>query len=224
MRTASTSLSPVASERLLTVPVGQLHAHPANANLMSEAFKEKLAANIAREGRYPPLIVRPHPSIAGEYELLDGVNRAEALRALGHVDAVCFLWPCDDATALVLLATLNRLEGEDVPGRRAELLGQLQAVLSPEELTFLLPEDASAIAETLALLDLDTDRLLAELSAAAEARSADSPRLVSFALMADDEAIVERALTIAVTGLEGNNRRGRALGLICSAYLDALGG
>ena len=220
MRTASTSSSPPTNDRLVRIPLERLHAHPSNANLMSGDRLEKLARNIEREGRYPPLIVRPHPTLTDAWQILDGHQRCDVLRRLGHSEAVCFVWPCDDATALLLLATLNRLEGDDVPVRRAELLAELTAAMPRELAASLLPEDAATIDDTLALLDLDPERLLAELTAAAERHADDAPRLISFALRREDEQLVERAIAEAMSGLEGRDRRGRALAAICGIYLE----
>jgi hypothetical protein len=83
---------------------------------MDDAFLDKLASNIQREDNYPPLIVRPHPQHPGDYELLDGHQRAAVLARLGFADARCYVWPCDDATALMLLAT--RGPGRPAPARR----------------------------------------------------------------------------------------------------------
>lgn len=204
----------------MRVALGRLHAHPANSNRMSEERLAKLERNVEREGRYPPLIVRPHPELPGQYQLLDGHQRLEVLRRLGHEEALCFPWPCDDATALVLLATLNRLEGEDVPVRRAELLTELRGLLPLSELASLLPEDARAIDETLGLLRLDSQALLAELRAAAERRKVAAPRTVSFVVGGEDEELIERAVAAAASTLSGPNRRGRALALVCRTYLD----
>lgn len=223
-RIGSISSSPAAEERLIRVPLERLHAHPANANLMSEAMLAKLVTNIAREGRYPPLVVRPHPDHPGEYQLLDGHQRIEALRRLGHEAAVCFPWPCDEATALVLLATLNRLEGGDVPALRAELLHQLSELVSIEELALLLPEDGARISDTLGLLNLDSAALLRELEAAGREREHDAPRLLSFAVSPADEAVIERAVASAAASLSGMNKRGRALALVAASYLEACDG
>ena len=43
------------------IPVDALVAHPLNANVLPEDLREKLAAHIRSSGRYPHLIVRPHP-------------------------------------------------------------------------------------------------------------------------------------------------------------------
>lgn len=220
-RTANSSSSPGVDERLVRIPLVQLHAHPRNSNVMPEEVLEKLRANIEREGRYPPVVVRPHSESAGDYQLLDGHQRVEALRRLGQVDALCFVWPCDDATALRLLATLNRLRGEDVPARRADLLAELSALVSVEELALLLPESAEAIRDLLVFRALDSGALLAQLEAAAASAATNAPRLVSFALLPEDEAVVEEAVALWVSLLTGANRRGRALGLICRAQLEA---
>ena len=222
--TVSSSSSPAAEDRLIRVPLDRLHSHPANANLMGQGYLAKLATNIQREGRYPPLVVRPHPTIGGDYELLDGHQRAEVLRRLGEEEALCFPWPCDDATALILLATLNRLEGEDVPARRAELLRQLTELVSADELALLLPEDAAVITNSLCLLDLDSEALLRELEAAGRDADRNAPRLLSFAVSRDDEAVVERAIASASADLIGANKRGRALALMASAYLEERNG
>ena len=220
LEAANFSSSPPAEPRLVRVPIGRVRAHPANANLMSQELLEKLARNIEREGRYPPLIARPHPELPGEWQLLDGHQRLEALRRLGYTEAVVFPWPCDDETALLLLATLNRLEGEDVPAKRAELLAELSALLPPEQLAQLLPEDAAQIADTIALLDLDADRLLADLERAAVKQREAGPRLISFAVPPDDEAVIEEAIAAAAAGLDGRNTRGRALGILARRYLE----
>ena len=201
------------------IPLARLHPHPQNANQMDDTFRDKLAANIQREGNYPPLIVRPHPQRPGDYELLDGHQRAPLLARLGYSDARCYVWPCDDATALVLLATLNRLEGQDDPRLRAELLAELTAVLSTDELALLLPEDDVALANDIASLDLDVDTLLADL----ERRAADSDglRTIAFTVSGEDGAIIEEAVRAASATLDGKNRRGRALAVIARAYLDA---
>ena len=162
---ANTSSSPSAnalSDRLRSLPTVALRPHPLNANVMPAAWLDKLEANIEQQdGEYPPLIVRPHPTERGAFELLDGHQRLEVLRRRGVDSVVCYVWVCDDATALRLLATLNRLEGADEPFRRAALLRELNELLPAEDLPALLPEDEQLIADTIGLLDIDGDALAA---------------------------------------------------------------
>ncbi len=98
-RTKNTSSSRRASRgsrrmgRLLRVPLDRLRPHPANTNVMTEERRAKLAENIRREGDYPPLVVRPDPEETDCYQILDGHQRHEVLRRLGHNDPLCYLWP-----------------------------------------------------------------------------------------------------------------------------------
>lgn len=211
-------------ERLVRVPLDRLRPHPANANQMSAERLETLARNIARTGEYPPLVARPHPDEAGAWQILDGHQRLNVLSCLGHTDALVFAWPCDDETALLLLATLNRLEGEDVPAKRAELLRDLQALMPVDELVALLPEDAHALEELLGLLALDPEALLADLTRSTERCAAEAPQALTFAVPADEVSVVEAAVAAAAAALEGKNRRGRALGAVCRAYLEGRDG
>ena len=219
-KAANSSASPGASGRLERVALADLHPHPANPNVMSPELITTLARNIEREGRYPPLIARPHPELPDEWQVLDGHNRWKALRQLGQTEAWVFPWACDDATALRLLATLNRLEGQDVPALRAQLLQELSDLLPIDQLAALLPEDAAAISEARAFTELDTATLLAELEAAHDRIQTTGPRVVTFAIDRADEATIEEAIRRVTPTLAGRNRRGRALAQICRHYLE----
>lgn len=215
----SSSFSP--GDRLLLVPLARLRAHPANANVMPEELLTKLAENISREGDYPPLVIRNHPTEVGCYEILDGHQRATVLPRIGHALAHCYLWNCDDQTALTLIATLNRLEGQDDPRKRAELIAELAKLASVVELARLLPEDEQSLSDILNFASFDLENLLSDLQP--ESSSEGRLRSVTFALTAEDEAIVEEAVGMASGSLDGKNRRGRALAAIARAYLGREG-
>ena len=223
-RTGNTSSSPRPDAgsrrtgRLARVPFDLLRPHPANANVMDEERLEKLATNIAQEGNCPPLVVRPHPTEPGCYQVLDGHQRWQVLKHLRHQEALCYVWPCDDHTALVLLATLNRLEGQDDPLKRAELLRELTQLASPEDLAQLLPESAALIRQSLELLDLNLERLLADLQR--QTGTGNGLRAITFVVSPEDEQAIEEAVQEVVAGLEGANRRGRALAQIAKTYTE----
>lgn len=218
---ANWSSSHAPDQGLLRIPLERVHPHPLNANVMPDNIAERVALHIGRTGKYPPLLVRPHPGLPGEFQLIDGEQRWRILPRIGHVDALCYVWDCDDETALLLLATINRLRGEDVPGLRSALLTELDRLLPRDVLETLLPEDASAINDALAFGHLDAEALLADLTKAAERASAGGPRLISLAVASEDEAIIESAVGLASESLAGPNRRGRALVDICRSYLEA---
>lgn len=115
---------------------------------------------------------------------------------------------------MLLLSTLNRLEGSDVPGKRADLVAELTALLPMEDLTLLLPEQAGELADLLALIDLDPDALLAELDNAAD-RAGPPVRAITCAVAPADEAVIEATIRRVAGALSGTNRRGRALARIC---------
>ena len=85
------------------------------------------------------------------FEILDGHHRVAALRKLGRDTARCVVWDVDDDEALLLLATLNRLAGDDDPRKRAALVGRLNQKIDTEKLAKLLPESADRLQSLLAL-------------------------------------------------------------------------
>ncbi len=132
-----------------TIKLDNLRTHPANSNVMPEHLITKLTNHIESTGRYPPLIVRPitdndKANTSGNgfhaYQILDGHHRVAALRRLEHDAAECVVWEADDREALVLLASLNRLQGHDDPRKRANLIGSLAEKYKLASLADLLPE------------------------------------------------------------------------------------
>ncbi|MEM9414560.1 MAG: ParB/RepB/Spo0J family partition protein [Planctomycetota bacterium] len=187
------------------IPIEQLHAHPANSNVMPAKLLKKLAAHIERSGRYPPVIVRPHD---GAYQVLDGHHRIEALKSLGHAEAQCEVWEVDDREALVLLTTLNRLEGSDDPKKRGALVGALMEGMALPAMAKLLPEDAGRL------------KALASIHAAPPPRPirpealASSPVAVTFFVTKEQRRALERRLEEV-----GGTRESALLGL--TGVIDA---
>ena len=91
--------------------------------------------------------MRPHPEIADAFQLINGHHRKQILGKLGHTHANCIVWELSDAETLLLLATINRLGGEDAPSKRLDLLDSLAEALarSTTELAMLLPEDEATL-------------------------------------------------------------------------------
>ncbi|MFN3166028.1 MAG: ParB/RepB/Spo0J family partition protein [Phycisphaeraceae bacterium] len=130
------------------LPIALLDAHPDNSNVMPGALLDKLARQIGETGRYPPVIVRP---VGDRYQILDGHHRVLVLRRLGHDSAQCVVWPVDDEQALLLLATLNRLAGDDDPRKRAALVAKLGRSMDTKRLADRLPEDAERVRKLLSI-------------------------------------------------------------------------
>lgn len=175
---------------LHTLPLELLDAHPGNCNVMPADRLAKLAEHIRRTGQYPPLIVR---AVGERYQLLDGHHRALVLRQLGHTHAACVVWDADDAQALVLLTTLNRLQGEDDLRKRGELVAQLARLrdCAAADLASLLPDDRDTLTKLAALNARPT---------VAPPRVADTlPATIHFFVTPDQKRAIEQRL--ASTGL-----------------------
>lgn len=202
------------------VSLDDLRPHPLNSNVMSADLKEKLKAHIKRTGRYPHLIVRPHPEETGKYQVLDGHHRIEILRELGHADARSDVWQVDDREAKLLLATLNRLQGQDVPIRRAELLHELLGEMSIDDLAGLLPETDKQLEELHALLEFPAEEIAALLEEQAEEAEKVLPRVMSFVVTPEQEQLIEQAVELASDGTPGRDRKARGLTNLARHFLE----
>jgi len=202
------------------VPLADLLPHPMNANVMSDDLREKLRVHIQRTGRYPFIVVRPHPSEPGKYEILDGHHRVEILRDLGHREARCDVWDVSDREAKLLLATLNRLEGQDQPMRRAQLIHELLGEMSIGDLAGLLPETDKQLEDLHALLEFPADEIAALLDDQAEEEEKVLPRVMSFVVSPEQEELIEQAVEAASDGTPGRDRKARGLANLARHFME----
>ena len=197
-----------------------LVAHPLNSNVMSEDLREKLRAHIKRTGRYPFLVVRPHPKETNKYQVLDGHHRVAILKDLGHTEARCDVWEVDDREAKLLLATLNRLQGQDLPIRRAQLIHELLGEMSLDDLGGLLPETEKQLEELHALLEFPAEEIAAQLEAEAEEAEKLLPRVMTFVVSPEQEELIDKAVELASDGVAGRDRKARGLANLAKGFLD----
>jgi ParB-like chromosome segregation protein Spo0J len=202
------------------VPLGDLTPHPLNSNVMPDDLREKLRAHIKRTGRYPFVVVRPHPEEPGRFEILDGHHRVEILRELGHTEARCDVWNVDDREAKLLLATLNRLEGQDSPIRRAQLIHELLGEMSLPDLAGLLPETDKQLEELESLLQFPAEEIAALLAEQAAEQEKVLPRVLTFVVSPEQEELIDRAVEMASDGTEGRDRKARGLVNHARRYLE----
>ena len=211
---------PPARMETRTLAIEHLIPHPLNANVLPEDLREKLGAHIRSTGRYPHLIVRPHPKQEGRFEVLDGHHRLLVLKELGHREARCDIWEVNDREAKLLLATLNRLEGQDLPIRRAQLLHELLGEMNLTDLAGLLPENDKQIEELHALLEFPAEDVAAMLDAEAEEAEKVLPRVMSFVVTPDQEQVIEQAVELASDGVAGRDRKARGLANLAKGFLE----
>ncbi len=201
------------------VPLDDLVPHPLNSNVMSPDLQAKLRAHIKRTGRYPFLVVRPHPAEPGKFQVLDGHHRVAVLRDLGHTEARCDIWQVDDREAKLLLATLNRLQGQDQPRKRAELIHELLAEMNVADLGGLLPETEKQLEELHALLEFPAEEVAALLEEQAEEAEKVLPRVMTFVVTPDQEAVIDQAVELASDGTPGRDRKARGLANLAQRFL-----
>jgi hypothetical protein len=211
------------ANRVQTIELDKLIAHPGNPNRMSESTFKKLVRNIERTGRYEPIVVRPHPLRKNHFQIINGHHRCKALEKLGHKAADCVVWDIDDERADILLATLNRLCGSDELGRKLALLKRLSKSMESRDLARLVPQTAKQIER---LTNLKMPRI------PAGAKGFSNPMV--FFVNDAQQKVVEKALSSAVaeamadrsaqaTGEEKTRaaKRASALARIAGEYLES---
>src|SRR5262245_41183007 len=203
------------------VALDDLLAHPLNSNTMPADLQEKLRAHIKRTGRYPYLVVRPHPDQPGKFQVLDGHHRVAILRELGHTEARCDVWEVDDREAKLLLATLNRLQGQDLPIRRAELIHELLGEMSAVDLAGLLPETDKQLEELHALLEFPADEVARLLDEQAEDAEKVLPRVLTLVVTPAQEKVIEEAVERASDGTPGRDRKARGLMNLARRFMES---
>lgn len=204
---------------MIRIPLKKLYPDPQNPNVCPEAVCEKISRNIERTGYYPPLIVRPHPTKAGAYMIIDGHFRKQILAGQGQKEADCIVWEVSEVESRLLLATLNRLRGEDNPRKRAQLLESLIQTFPIDDLSQLIPETASEIKDLIALLDLDFQELEKTLQKTMADEAAGLPVPLTFMIRSDDIPCVEKALSLFSGSPKSD--RGEALVSLCRKVLES---
>jgi len=197
----------------------KLIGHPDNQNKQSEGNFRKMFLNIKRSGLYEPIVVRPHPTKEGYFQIINGYNRCKALRKGGYKKADCVVWEIDDEQTDIYLSTLNRLGGKDEVEKKVALLKRLNKKLDVSELSKLLPGTAKQI-ELLSKLD----RPKPSLEEAKIKRKCFAKAMVFF-LDSGQRQIVENALSAAVEVKEERSRaaaNAAALTAIARGYVKNL--
>jgi hypothetical protein len=128
--------------RVMSIPIDKLTAHPGSPNRMSKRNFARLVRNIERTGRYEPLVVRQQ---GDSFQIINGHHRCRALKQLGYKAVDAIVWDMDDAEADILLCSLNRLKGSDELDKKLSLLDRINDEMPAREMAKLLPFTRSQI-------------------------------------------------------------------------------
>ncbi|MBS3778883.1 MAG: ParB/RepB/Spo0J family partition protein [Desulfovermiculus sp.] len=182
---------------------------------ISQEGLHELAQSISEQGLLQPLLVRPHPTQNGLYQLIAGERRWRACRLAGLHSAAVLVRDIADSEALVI-GLVENLQRQDLnPVEEAQAMGRLlrELNISQDELAQRLGRSRSAVANCLRLLHLQPEILTA--LAQAKISSGQARSLLAIpdqeARMALFQVAVNRQLTVrqmeqAVTFWKANGR------------------
>jgi ParB-like chromosome segregation protein Spo0J len=200
------------------IGVTDLDPNPWNPNRLSPAMRNKLKVYIRREGMVEPLVVRP--KVDGRFEILGGYHRWLIAQELGYTTVPCSVVEIDDRRAKILSINLNEMKGESVPALLGRVIHDLEIELSLEDLETQLPYSLAELKDLDKLLQIP-DGLEALLDEQIAKEEKERPIVLSFVV--DDAAPVEAAIQKALATDRSVSSRGRALLLVCQAFLKGQG-
>ena len=207
---------------VVDLPVDSLREAPWNPNRMEGDMLVRLKESISRYGLVENMVVRPNGD--GTYELLSGNQRLKVLREMGVKSAPCVIVKLNDAHSRLLAQALNRVQGEDDLGLRAQLVQDVLASMPKDEILKLLPETTESLN---ALASMGQEELATYLENWQQAQTARFRHLI-FQLTQVQKDVVEEALGRLIPLAkqepgESPNLRGIALYLLCKSYLEREG-
>ena len=121
--------------QVLDVPLVKLHAYPEQEVFsMDEQELELLTDNVRASGILQPLIVRVHPTIPGEFEIVAGHRRRAAASRAGMETVPCqvYMGMTDEEARTVFYATNMGQRSELLPSERAAGYKALAEILRLE--------------------------------------------------------------------------------------------
>jgi ParB family transcriptional regulator, chromosome partitioning protein len=140
-----------------TIPLAAIVPNPFQPRReFSEQDLADLVASIKENGLLQPIVVRPTPGNAGQYELVAGERRWRATMRLGWKEVPATIREVDDRTLLVLALVENLQRAELSALEEAEGFRRLadEFNLNQQEIADVVGRDRSTIANSMRLLQL----------------------------------------------------------------------
>lgn len=203
----------------IDIPIMNLKPAPWNSNVMDDKMSSRLKESIGCYGLLSNLVVRPLTD--DDYEVIAGNWRLQALSEMGVETIPCAVVDISDAQARLLSLALNRIEGEDDLGLKAEALKKILEEVSQEDVLEMLPETVESLQSLASIGQLEMANYLQNWEQAQSARL----HHAQFQLTKAQSNVVEEALNRALPKIDRSeadspNRRGTALYFICKSYIN----
>lgn len=208
--------------KLVELPIIHLTEAAWNPNHMDTAMLSRLRVSISRFGMVGNLVVRLLPD--GLYEVLSGNQRLQVMAELGYTHVPCVIVDLDDSNSRLLAQALNRIEGQDDLGLKAELVKEVLNHLTHNEVLSILPESTESLQALASLGVMDISEHLQAWQQAQAAKLRHLTFQLTDAQLDVVEETLQRAMARGVQSDDSPNRRGTALAGICRNYLENMRG
>jgi ParB-like nuclease domain len=142
-------------DRAVKIPIAKIHPNPWNPNKTTDRQQQAIAESLNEYSQVLEIIVRPHPEIEGEYQIIDGEHRYKELGEEGYVYANV-LHGLDDPNGKKLTVILNETRGQADKIELSQLLADIKIDFE-DDLSLGLPYSESELDEIIKLADIDWD-------------------------------------------------------------------
>ena len=206
---------------IIQIPIGKLTPAFWNPNEMDGVMEGRLRNSLSRFGQVENLVCRPTGD--GMYEVVSGNHRLKILTDIGISSVPCVVLNLNDAEVRLLAQALNRVQGEDDIGIKAELVREILEGMSREEALSILPETASSLSELETLGQEDLAEHLRQWERARSVRLHNVILTFSEQQLELFEAAVSLVSSKATKSPSNPNRRSNAVVEICREYIENKG-
>lgn len=197
-----------------TVDIKKLHPNPWNPNKTTQRQQAAIDESLKHYGQVLPLVVRPHPDIEGEFQIIDGEHRFNVSTGKVNVNIVEGLTEPD---AKRLTIVMNETRGQADKIELAALLSELDKAMGNDLMT-ALPYDPGELDELIKLADYDWDSFESTFDSSSEGGS--DGHVFKAKLRDDQHDLVTQTKALVTDQLaDAEDENALLLELLCKEYL-----
>lgn len=154
--------------KVVDLKLDLLREAPWNPNVMDSTMRRYLQESITRYGLLGNLVVR---HLANDvYEVLSGNQRLRLLQEMGYSTVPCVVVDLNGAQSRLLCQAMNRIQGTDDLGLRAELVREILKAIPESEVLGVLPDSSDSLKALVSLGQKDIASYLRHWQQSQEAR------------------------------------------------------